>query len=41
MFEEAGNMTRNVLINLTLRRIRAAISPVEKQQVLQILKMCL
>jgi len=41
MLEEAGNMTGNVRINLTLRRVRAAISPAEKQQVLQILRVCL
>jgi len=34
-------MTGNVHINLTLRRVRAAIVPMEKQQVLHILRVCL
>jgi len=40
MLQEAGNMIGNVRINLTSRRVRAAIVPVEKQQVLQILRVC-
>jgi hypothetical protein len=41
MLEEAGDMTRYVRINLTTRRVPAAIVPVEKQQVLHILRVCL
>jgi hypothetical protein len=41
MLEEAGDKTGNVRINLTQRRARAAIDPVEKQQVLHILRVCL
>ena len=34
-------MTGNVRINLTLRNVRTAIVPVENQQVLHILRVCL
>jgi hypothetical protein len=36
-----SNKTRNVLINITLRRVYATVVAVEKQKVLRILSVCL